>query len=123
MASPRLRAASMAIERFSLSLLCPVKSASRRGRSPASNCKSSAWRSPEISFRSGMCYQLNADDLARVGTAYSPRRRGARGGSAEKREEEKERVTAPAPAQRLRGKNKREAFLLCEVSVSSAAPR
>ena len=32
----------MAIERFSLSLLCPVKSASRRGRSPASNCASSA---------------------------------------------------------------------------------
>src|ERR1017187_2328724 len=48
----------MAISRFSFSLLCPVKSASRRGRSPTSNCKSSAWRFPETSSRSGMCYQL-----------------------------------------------------------------
>src|ERR1017187_5308810 len=58
MASPRWRAAWMAISRFSLSLLCPVNSASRRGRSPASNCRSSAWRSPETSFRSGTVTSL-----------------------------------------------------------------
>ena len=38
----RRRAASMAMARFSLRLLCPVKSARRRGRSPASNCASSS---------------------------------------------------------------------------------
>ena len=69
MASPRMRAASMAMARFSLSLLCPVKSARRRGRSPASNCRSSAWRSPETSFRSGMCYQLTVPVPARAGKA------------------------------------------------------
>src|ERR1039458_6749143 len=58
MASPRWRAAWMAISRFSLSLLCPVNSDSRRGRSPASNCRSSAWRSPETSFRSGTVTSL-----------------------------------------------------------------
>src|SRR6516165_4308684 len=61
MASPRKRAAWMAMSRFSLSLLCPVKSASRRGRRLASNCASSAWRAPEISCRSGMTYQLTPD--------------------------------------------------------------
>ena len=44
----------MAMERFSFSFGCPVKSARRRGRRPASNCTSSAWRSPEISSRSGI---------------------------------------------------------------------
>src|ERR1035438_8428491 len=48
----------MAMAGFSFSLLCPVKSASRRGRAPTSNCRSSAWRFPETSSRSGMCYQL-----------------------------------------------------------------
>src|SRR5450432_2285324 len=58
MASPRMRAAAMAMDRFSFSLLCPVKSARRRGRRPASNCKSSAWGLPEIGSRSGIlvCY-------------------------------------------------------------------
>ena len=37
-----LRAASMAMARFSLSLVWPAKSASRRGRSAASNCRSSS---------------------------------------------------------------------------------
>ncbi len=41
MASPRWRAASMAMERFSLSLAWPVKSCRRRGRRLASNCASS----------------------------------------------------------------------------------
>ena len=41
MASPRLLAASMAMERFSLRLDWPVKSANRVGRRAASN-----WRSP-----------------------------------------------------------------------------
>ncbi len=59
----------MAIARFSFSLVCPVNSARRRGRSPASNCSSSACASPEISCRSGMCYQITVPVRERAGRA------------------------------------------------------
>src|SRR5579859_347616 len=58
MASPRRRAASMAIARFSLRLRWPVKSARRRGRSPASNCASSSSGAAETIRWSAMCSQL-----------------------------------------------------------------
>src|ERR1019366_1284631 len=69
----------MAISRFSFSFLCPVKSASRRGRRPTSNCRSSAWRFPETSSRSGMCYQLTVATRDRVEKPLGDSRSADRG--------------------------------------------
>ncbi|MCG3774503.1 MAG: hypothetical protein JW395_1326 [Nitrospira sp.] len=46
-ASPRCRAASIAIARFSFTFACPAKSASRCGRSVTSNCRSPSSNAPD----------------------------------------------------------------------------
>src|SRR2546421_8465316 len=58
MASPRRRAASMPIARFSLSLVCPVKSFSRRGRRLASNWASPSWGDAETTRGSAIRFSL-----------------------------------------------------------------
>ena len=68
-----LRAASMAMARFSFSLVWPVKSARRRGRSPASNCASSASDAAETIRLSAMYVQLTATVRASAGKAARTR--------------------------------------------------
>src|SRR5437763_2990854 len=58
MASPRCRAASMPISRFSFSLVWPVKSFSRRGRRVASNWASPSWADADKTRGSAIRFSL-----------------------------------------------------------------
>ena len=58
MASPRCRAASIPMARFSFNLVWPVKSLSRRGRKPASNWASPSWAEAEMMRGSAMEFSL-----------------------------------------------------------------